>query len=332
MSELPKTEVLLGVTAVLHSAVIRDLMTKVQRIAQSPAAVIITGETGSGKEIIARALHHYSLRCSKPWVDVNCAALPEHLIESELFGYEKGAFSGADVTKPGFFELANTGTLFLDEIGELEPKTQVKLLRVLDGTPYYRLGGLRKVTVDVRIIAATNRNLEQGVSAGTFRNDLYHRLNQIHLHVPSLRERKDDILPLAEFFLSQQYPDLKFHRETIDTLLNYQWPGNVRELRNVVMASAVLASERTIRVEDLPAHIQSARVKAAIPTPAPGTAEAPDDDEEAALTPLDEMERTLIMRTLNQTEGHQQRAAELLGISRRTLSRKLKAYAFGQGR
>src|SRR5439155_2226043 len=127
-----------------------DLMAKVQRIAQSPAAVIITGETGSGKEIIARALHHYSLRCSKPWVDVNCAALPEHLIESELFGYEKGAFSGADMTKPGFFELANTGTLFLDEIGELEPKTQVKLLRVLDGTPYYRLGGLRKVTVDVR--------------------------------------------------------------------------------------------------------------------------------------------------------------------------------------
>jgi len=332
MPDLPKTEVLLGVTAVLHSAVIRDLMAKVQRIAQSPAAVIITGETGSGKEIIARALHHYSLRCSKPWVDVNCAALPEHLIESELFGYEKGAFSGADVTKPGFFELANTGTLFLDEIGELEPKTQVKLLRVLDGTPYYRLGGLRKVTVDVRIIAATNRNLEQGVSGGTFRNDLYHRLNQIHLHVPALRERKDDILPLAEFFLSQQYPDLKFHQETIDTLLNYQWPGNVRELRNVVMASAVLASQRLIRVEDLPAHLQSARIKSAVPAPLPGTAETPLEDDDAPLTPLNEMERSLIMRTLNQTEGHQQRAAELLGISRRTLSRKLKAYAFGQGR
>jgi DNA-binding NtrC family response regulator len=332
MAELPKTEVLLGVTAVLHSAVIRDLMAKVQRIAQSPAAVIITGETGSGKEIIARALHHYSLRCSKPWVDVNCAALPEHLIESELFGYEKGAFSGADITKPGFFELANTGTLFLDEIGELEPKTQVKLLRVLDGTPYYRLGGLRKVSVDVRIIAATNRNLEQGVSAGTFRNDLYHRLNQIHLQVPSLRERKDDILPLAEFFLSQQYPDLKFHEETIDTLLNYQWPGNVRELRNVVMASAVLASQRTIRVEDLPAHIQSARIKSSVQVPAPGTVDETLEDDDAPLTPIDEMERSLIMRTLSQTDGHQQRAAELLGISRRTLSRKLKAYAFGQGR
>jgi len=330
MPELPKTEVLLGVTAVLHSAVIRDLMAKVQRIAQSPAAVIITGETGSGKEIIARALHHYSLRCSKPWVDVNCAALPEHLIESELFGYEKGAFSGADVTKPGFFELANTGTLFLDEIGELEPKTQVKLLRVLDGTPYYRLGGLRKVAVDVRIIAATNRNLEQGVSAGTFRNDLYHRLNQIHLHVPTLRERKDDVIPLAEFFLSQQYPDLKFHQDSIETLLNYHWPGNVRELRNVVMASAVMASG-IIRVEDMPAHIQSARIKSFVPAPVPGTAETLLEDDDAPLAPLDEMERSLIMRTLSQTDGHQQRAAELLGISRRTLSRKLKAYAFGQG-
>src|SRR5215471_21135619 len=213
MPDLPKTEVLLGVTAVLHSAVIRDLMAKVQRIAQSPAAVIITGETGSGKEIIARALHHYSLRCSKPWVDVNCAALPEHLIESELFGYEKGAFSGADVTKPGFFELANTGTLFLDEIGELEPRTQVKLLRVLDGTPYYRVGGLKKLAIDARIITATSRDLEDQVVKGAFRNDLFHRLNQIHLRVPPLRERREDIIPLANFFLHATYPHLTFCEE-----------------------------------------------------------------------------------------------------------------------
>src|SRR5437764_1772559 len=197
MPDLPKTEVLLGVTAVLHSAVIRDLMAKVQRIAQSPAAVIITGETGSGKEIIARALHHYSLRCSKPWVDVNCAALPEHLVESELFGYEKGAFSGAGGTKAGLFELANTGTLFLDEIGELEPRMQVKLLRVLDGTPYYRLGGVRKISVDVRIIAATNRDLQDMVEDGKFRGDLYHRIGQITVLVPPLRERVDDIMPIA---------------------------------------------------------------------------------------------------------------------------------------
>lgn len=332
MSDLPKTEVLLGVTAVVNSDELRALMAKVQRIAQTPAAVIITGETGSGKEIIARALHHYSLRCAKPWVDVNCAALPEHLIESELFGYEKGAFSGAESTKPGFFELANSGTLFLDEIGELEPKTQVKLLRVLDGTPYYRLGGLRKVAVDVRIIAATNRNLEQAVASGTFRNDLYHRLNQIHLRVPALRERKDDIIPLAEFFLRQQFPDVKFHPDAVETLLNYQWPGNVRELRNVVMASAVLATGNSIRVEDLPAHVQTARGKNGVPSPARETVDGLGDQDDGQLTPLDEMERTLIMRTLDQTDGHQQRAADLLGISRRTLSRKLKAYAVGQSR
>ena len=173
MPDLPKTEVLLGVTAVLHSAVIRDLMAKVQRIAQSPAAVIITGETGSGKEIIARALHHYSLRCSKPWVDVNCAALPEHLIESELFGYEKGAFTGATSSKPGKFELADKGTLFLDEIGDVPPATQVKLLRVLQEREFERLGGTRTIKVDVRLVAATNRDLRAALEEGTFREDLY---------------------------------------------------------------------------------------------------------------------------------------------------------------
>ena len=317
---------------IVRSDALKRVMKLVEQVACHPAAVLIVGETGTGKEMIARSIHSHSLRCNKPWVDVNCAAIPEHLVESELFGYEKGAFSGADTQKIGYFEMADGGTLFLDEIGDLDPKVQVKLLRVLDGVSYYRLGGNKKVNVDVRVVAATNQNLEELVRAGRFRNDLYHRLNQIHLHVPALRERKDDVLPLAEFFLSQQYPDLKFHQETIDTLLNYQWPGNVRELRNVVMASAVLASQRLIRVEDLPAHLQSARIKSAVPAPLSGTAETPLEDDDAPLTPLNEMERSLIMRTLNQTEGHQQRAAELLGISRRTLSRKLKAYAFGQGR
>ncbi|MGH9664930.1 MAG: sigma 54-interacting transcriptional regulator, partial [Bryobacteraceae bacterium] len=151
----------------------RELMRMAARVAMTNASVLILGESGSGKELVARAIHHYSLRCSKPWVDVSCAALPEHLIESELFGHEKGAFSGADTIKPGLFELAHHGTLFLDEIGELEPRMQVKLLRVLDGAPYYRLGGVRKVTVDVRIVAATNQNLEDAVRCGRFRNDLY---------------------------------------------------------------------------------------------------------------------------------------------------------------
>jgi len=159
----------------------------VEQVACHPAAVLIVGETGTGKEMIARSIHSQSLRCSKPWVDVNCAAIPEHLVESELFGYEKGAFSGADAQKIGFFEMADGGTLFLDEIGDLDPRVQVKLLRVLDGAPYYRLGGSKKVTVDVRLVAATNQNLEDLVLSGRFRNDLYHRLAQFKLEIPPLR-------------------------------------------------------------------------------------------------------------------------------------------------
>jgi transcriptional regulator with GAF, ATPase, and Fis domain len=168
--------------------------------------VLITGETGSGKELAACAIHEYSYRHSKPWIDINCAALPEHLVESELFGYEKGAFSGADSSKPGLFELADKGTLFLDEIGELPSHIQVKLLRVLDSAPYYRLGGHRKITVDVRIVAATNQDLEVAVQEGRFRKDLFHRLSQFQLRVPPLRERPEDIVVLAEHFLLLKAP------------------------------------------------------------------------------------------------------------------------------
>src|SRR5262252_948455 len=181
------THSFLGMHAVVKSKPMLDLLSVAERVGRTNAAVLITGETGSGKELIARAVHHYSLRCSKPWVDVSCAALPEHLVESELFGYERGAFSGADTSKPGLFELANHGTLFLDEIGELEPRMQVKLLRVLDGVAYYRLGGVRKVSVDVRVVAASNQDLERMVQSGKFRGDLYHRLGQICLRVPPLR-------------------------------------------------------------------------------------------------------------------------------------------------
>ena len=167
----------LGLSAIIASQPMQNLMQLVVKVAQTTATVLITGESGSGKELVARAIHHYSLRCTKPWVDLNCGALPEHLIESELFGYEKGAFSGADSMKQGLFEAASTGTLFLDEIGELDIKTQVKLLRVLDGVPYYRLGGTRKVTVDARVVAATNVNLEEAIQGGRFRADLYHRLS-----------------------------------------------------------------------------------------------------------------------------------------------------------
>lgn len=302
----------------------RQLIELAERIAQSNVAVLISGESGSGKELIARAVHHYSLRCSKPWVDVSCAALPEHLVESELFGYEKGAFSGADSPKPGLFELAHHGTLFLDEVGELEPRMQVKLLRVLDGVAYYRLGGTRKVTVDVRIVAATNQDLEKMVETNTFRGDLYHRLGQICLHVPPLRERPEDIIPLAEHFLKQTNPRLSFSGEALQILEGHRWPGNVRELRNVVTKAAVLARELEIGTGDL--QLTAPRSSAAIPMLSLPVVGSSAGSTAGSSANLDGMEKTQILRVLAQTNGHQQKAAELLGISRRTLSRKLKLY------
>src|ERR1700760_2225903 len=195
---------------IVRSEALQRVMKLAEKVARHPAAVLIIGETGTGKEMIARSIHNHSLRCNNPWVDVNCAAIPEHLVESELFGYEKGAFSGADAMKPGFFEMAHKGTLFLDEIGDLDLKVQVKLLRVLDGVPYYRLGGSKKVSVDVRVVAATNQNLEELVRAASFRSDLYHRLAQFKLELPPLRERPEDILGIAEQLLHEHYPESSF--------------------------------------------------------------------------------------------------------------------------
>jgi len=302
---------LMGVPAIICSKSMQQLLGMVERLARTATAVLISGESGTGKELIARAIHSYSLRCANPWVDINCAALPEHLVESELFGYEKGAFSGADTIKPGLFELADKGTLFLDEVGELEPRTQVKLLRVLDGAPYYRLGGLRKITVDVRVVASTNRDLEELSGCGKFRSDLFHRLSQIHLQVPPLRERLEDIIPLAEFFLRKHDGRLRFSEDAINALRRYPWPGNVRELRNVLMKPAILAERSEIRACDLPPRIR----------------DGSQDVGQKPLCRLDAMERQTIFDVLAQTGGHHEAAAELLGISRRTLSRKLKRYA-----
>src|SRR5437588_1736472 len=214
-------------------------MGMVERVAQQDVAVLIVGETGSGKEMVAKAIHQHSLRCGKPFVDINCAALPENLVESELFGYEKGAFSGADASKPGLFEMADKGTLFLDEIGELQLHTQLKLLRVLDGQPFYRLGGHRKIKVDVRIVAATNQDLEAAVKEARFRRDLFHRLGQFQLRVPPLRERPEDIVALAEHFLKLKAAAKHFTAEAISVLLSHAWPGNIRELRNLVAKVAM---------------------------------------------------------------------------------------------
>jgi DNA-binding NtrC family response regulator len=304
------THTFLGMPAVIKSKPMLELLSVAQRVGRTNAAVLITGETGSGKEILARAVHHYSLRHSKPWVDVNCAALPEHLIESELFGYEKGAFSGADSMKQGLFELAHTGTLFLDEIGELNQKMQVKLLRVLDGTPYYRLGGVRKISVDVRVVSATNVNLEEAVRAGEFRSDLYHRLTQIHLKVPPLRERPEDVAALAELFLQQQEPGSRFSPEAMEALVAHSWPGNVRELRNMVSKGLIFASGPCITASDLPLPRPEPR---AVPGSPPGLN-------------LDNVEREMVFKALIETGGRHDKAARMLGISRRTLSRKLKTY------
>jgi two-component system response regulator AtoC len=296
--------------AVIASETMHNLMALAERVARSNATVLILGESGSGKEVLARAVHHFSNRSQKPWVDLNCGALPEHLIESELFGYDRGAFSGANANKPGLFELAHQGTIFLDEIAELEMKMQVKLLRVLDGVPYYRLGGVKKVTVDVRIVAATNQELETAVAEGRFRSDLFHRLTQITLRVPPLRQRAEDIVPLATHFLAQHDPMLRFSQEAKDVLVRHSWPGNIRELRNVVMRAAVLSLEDVILPEDLPLNA------------------AADSDPSVphSTSSLENMERKMIFDALHSTNGHQQKAAAKLGISRRTLSRKLKVY------
>ncbi|MCP5113824.1 MAG: sigma-54-dependent Fis family transcriptional regulator [bacterium] len=298
------------------------LLDVVRHVARSDVSVLITGESGTGKEIIARALHHYSARADQAWIDVSCGALPEHLMESELFGYEKGAFSGADRSKPGLFELADGGTLLLDEIGELEPRMQAKLLRVLDGFSYFRLGGVSKVSVNVRIVAATNRDLSPTTEDNGFREDLYHRLSQAHLEVPPLRKRRRDVTPLAEFFLTRQDPRLRLTAEARERLETYRFPGNVRELRNVVSRAALTCANFVVSAGDLPPRIQAASP----PTPEPAGGARESSSPSAELR-LDEVERRAILQVMDTTGGQKQRAAHLLGISLRTLNRKLRSYS-----
>jgi transcriptional regulator with PAS, ATPase and Fis domain len=305
---------------ILASPVMHKFIGMVDRVASHTETVLITGETGTGKELIARTIHESSHRRSRPWVDINCAALPENLVESELFGYEKGAFSGADASKPGLFELADKGTLFLDEIGELQLHTQVKLLRVLDGQPFYRLGGHRKIRVDVRVVAATNQDLEAAVKDGRFRQDLFHRLSQFQLKVPPLRERPEDIVALAEHFLLLKSPTKHFSEQSISALLSHSWPGNIRELRNFVAKVAMESSTDELDFSRLSAAFTGE------PSAMRQTASIP-------VANLDSMEEQMIIKALERTGGHRALAAEQLGISRRTLSRKLKEYniSFSQG-
>jgi len=312
-------------------------------IAPRQVNVLITGESGTGKEVIARALHRHSPRAERPLLAVNCAAIPETLLESELFGHEKGAFTGADRRKRGTFEQADGGTLFLDEIGDMPLATQVKLLRVLQDHSFQRVGGSEVVTTDVRIVAATHQPLEQLIERQRFRQDLYYRLKVATIHLPPLREREVDVVLLAHYFVSQFNPQLgahirRFSPEAVKTLLSYDWPGNVRELENVIKASLVIARGTTFRTEFLPEHIRRATpAPTHAPTVAPGPGDLPglrdliarliaDPDRHGSVRSevIQQVERVLLTAALNHTGGQLAETAALLGISRTTLRQRLR--------
>ncbi|HOX12729.1 MAG TPA: sigma-54 dependent transcriptional regulator [Spirochaetales bacterium] len=306
-----------------RSPEMKKIFDLLRRVAPTKASVLITGESGVGKELIADALHNLSPRADKPFVKVHCAALAESLLESELFGHEKGAFTGAAGRKRGRFELANEGTLFLDEIGEINQNVQIKILRVLQERKFERVGGEETLEVDVRVIAATNRDLKAEIEKGSFREDLYYRLNVVNIHVPPLRERKDDIPLLAGAFLREFTEENGKNLEGFDTKVRaaffaYGWPGNVRELRNCVESAVVLARGSLVTLEDLP----------------PGIREAQEDDTVRipAGSSLAEAEKILIRETLAVQGGNKSRTAEILGIGRKTLYQKLQEYGLDGSR
>lgn len=293
---------------------------QIENVAPTLASVLIQGANGTGKELIADALHYHSLRKEKPLIKINCAALPESLLESELFGHEKGAFTGAIHQKKGRFELAHGGTIFLDEIGEMPPLLQSKLLRVLQNLEFERVGGERTIQVDVRIIAATNKKLGKEVELGNFREDLYYRLNVFPVFVPSLVERKTDILLLAEHFLDkyakQNIKDIKrISTPAIDLLMTYHWPGNVRELENCMERAVIVAQMDVIRAQDLPPSLQTSDIR------------SPHFDENWSLPQaVENLEREMIMEALKRNDGHQGKAARALDITERQMGYKIKKY------
>jgi DNA-binding NtrC family response regulator len=291
-------------------AATKQMLATLERAAASTLPVLIEGETGTGKELLARALHEHSPRSSFPFVPINCAALPENLIESELFGYERGAFTGALERKLGLFEVASRGTLFLDEIGELSLALQSRLLRVLETQEFFRVGGTRSVRVDVRVVSATNRDLRVEVEASRFRRDLFYRLNGVALRVPPLRERRDDVMLLARHFLDRAGGGRMLDAAAMKTLAAYDWPGNVRELEMVVGRATVLGASPTIRPEDLPLEVRPRATPRLLRT---------------ELT-LAEMEREYIRTVLEKNRGHRGRTAEALGIDPKTLYNKLQAW------
>jgi len=301
------------------SRAIREVVQLIERVAASNATVLITGESGTGKEVAAVAVHQNSARRSGPFVAINCAALPEQLLESELFGHEKGAFTGAAGRKPGRFELANEGTIFLDEIAEMPLSMQAKLLRVLQEKAFERVGGTETVHVNVRVIAATNRNLAQAIEKGQFREDLYYRLNVFQINLPPLRERKEDIPELAAHFLARLRPTYQVHSispAAMEMLIKYNWPGNVRELQNVIERAAIICPGEEIRPEHLPRELTA-------PHRGAGDLVIRFPDEGIS---LEEVEKELILKALEKSGGNQTRAAQLLGITRSALLYRTQKY------
>lgn len=294
---------------VTESPAMRAILLQASRVAKSGVTVLLLGESGVGKEVVARFIHEQSERSSRAIVRVDCAALPEHLVESELFGHEKGAFTGADIQRKGQFEIADGSTIFLDEIGELPLVVQPKFLQILETGRFRRVGGNKEYQVDVRIIAATNRNLEEEVGKGRFREDLFYRLNVFPLQIPPLRERRDDILPLADYFLKPRRVRLSPAAERLIT--SYDWPGNVRELRNALERASILAEGGQILPKDLPPQLQQQQA------PLLGTVLVGD---------MAEIQKRAILEALEKTKGNKTQAAALLGISRRNFIYKLREY------
>ncbi len=298
------------------SAAITDVLNLVSRVAGNDVTVLITGESGTGKEMVAETIVQQSPRKVKPFLKINCAAIPSELLESQMFGHERGAFTGAVSRQEGCFERADGGSLFLDEIGDMASMTQTKLLRVLQEQEFERIGGNETIRVDVRLIAATNKTLLDEIKRGKFREDLFYRLNVVEIHIPPLRERMEDVSELVEHFVAefrQKYnkPDLAVSRQGVQTLLNYSWPGNVRELRNVIERAVVLSRTAQIESEDFPEKIRQ-------PSLLPG-----DSAEEDHIFTLQEMERMYVRKVLEYAGGNKLKAARLLNIDPKTLRTKL---------
>jgi len=300
----------------------QELRQRLQRIAQTELSVVVLGETGTGKELVARELHQASSRRHAPLRVLNCAAIPTHLIESTLFGHERGAFTGADRARPGVFEEANGGTLFLDEVGELSHAAQAALLRVLESQRLHRVGSNREIPVDVRIIAATHRDLSAMAVRGEFRADMLHRLCVVTLELPPLRERREEIAPLARYFLARGVGARQIDAEALASLEARDWPGNIRELRNVLASAALLARGECITASDLgePARPPAPSAKASAASPSDGLADQP------LRSRLKSVERAELQKALEATRGNQRRAAELLGVPLRTFERRLRAW------